>query len=428
MDTPSMLRVPISEAREGMVLAEPVVHPGASRVVLLRPGARLDAVAPQRLRELGVRQVWVRVPGLDDLVRIVDPEFRESCRDLMDGLGSTLDAAMAGTGGEIDFRSYKRTVMGMVERLVMNPRAGVFLSDLGDSTHPPARHAGTVCALSVMIGLRLDFYLVRERARLSSALARDIAPLGVGALFHDIGMTRLDKGVLARWNASPDEDDPAWRAHTALGFEMVRESLEPAAAAVVLHHHQRWDGSGFPCIPFLDGSCTPPKASGIHVFARIAAVAETFARFRQPACAPGARDDLQPERPTVRALAMLRRPEVRSRLDPVVLRALSEVVPPYPPGSLVTLSDGRRAVVTRWTPEAPCRPIVEVLQELPVTRRLREPERERIDLRVTREVRIERIDGWDVGEDTYDPDPAEATLTGLGARLGAVVDRGERAA
>ncbi|MDX2131971.1 MAG: HD domain-containing protein [Planctomycetota bacterium] len=411
-----MLRVPIVEAREGMILAEPVLHPGSARTVLLRTGARLESHAITRLREMGVRELWVRVPGLDDLVRIVDPQFRDSCRELTQSLAASMDGAIAGSSVEVDFRSYRRTVMGMIERLVMNPRAGVFLSELGDQAHPPARHAGNVCALSLMMGLKLDFYLVRERARLAAGVARDISPLGVGALFHDIGMTRLSPDALERWNRTFDESDPAWREHPALGFDLVKDSLEPAAAAVVLHHHQRWDGEGFPCIPTLEGACVPPRASGIHVFARIVAVAETFERFRHPAHAPGARDDLTPPRPAVRALAMMRRAETRARLDPVVLRALAEVAPPYPPGSLVTLSDGRRGAVVTWTAEDPCRPTVEILGTLTPSRRA-EARRERIDLRATTDLHVAEIDGHAVAGDNFEPLAEDISLSTLCGRL-----------
>ena len=48
---------------------------------------------------------------------------------------------------------------------------------------------------------------------------------------------------------------------------------------------------------------------------------------------------------------------VRARkLDPVVFKALLNVVPAFAPGTFVTLSDGRSCVAVGFDPTSPCRP------------------------------------------------------------------------
>ena len=65
--------------------------------------------------------------------------------------------------------------------------------------------------------------------------------------------------------------------------------------------------------------------------------------------------------PTVRALRLTLEQVRAGRLDPVVFNALLAVVPAFAPGSIVTISDGRRCVVTGWDPVRPCSPMVSVL-------------------------------------------------------------------
>jgi response regulator RpfG family c-di-GMP phosphodiesterase len=110
----------------------------------------------------------------------------------------------------------------------------------------------------------------------AAAAAKDVASLGVGAMFHDIGLLKVDPAALAAWEQQRDEKDPVWRQHVKLGFSLVHEHLDAAAAAVVLHHHQRFDGSGFPSRMHLSGKEIPVAGSHIHIFARIAAVADVF--------------------------------------------------------------------------------------------------------------------------------------------------------
>jgi len=386
-----------------MVLAVPVHHPAHPSVTLLRRGAALDAHSIPRLRDLFVHEVWIVYPGLEDLVRFVNPAVLAAYRELTTSIGLALDTAMVQSRVELDFYAYKTAVMSVIEQLIEHPHAAVFVAELVGGERPFVRHAGNVCTLSLLMGLRLEFYLVRERARLKTTDARDISGLGVGAIFHDIGMSRLEQPVLDRWNATRDESDLAWQRHAQIGFEMVRGDVDPAAAAVVLNHHQRFDGSGFPGRADVAGMRHPVAGSDVHVFARIVGAADLFDRLRHPAHAPGADARKTPSIPAVRALNLLRQKPHRERLDPVVFLALLSVAPPYPPGSLVTITGGRMAVVVDWTPADPCRPTVEVLDASVVPCRAADRKRERIDLRARPTVRITSIDGHDVTRDNFFP-------------------------
>src|SRR6185295_8212451 len=104
--------------------------------------------------------------------------------------------------------------------------ASVFVTELVGGDRPFVRHAGNVCVLSILMGLKLEFYLIRERVKLSPSAARDISGLGVGAMFHDIGMTRLDAQTLARWNETQDETDPVWQQHASIGFDLVKKDID----------------------------------------------------------------------------------------------------------------------------------------------------------------------------------------------------------
>jgi len=144
--------------------------------------------------------------------------------------------------------------------------------------------------------------------------------------------------------------DPAWQDHTRLGYQLVRGSIDPSAATVLLNHHQRFDGTGYGGVgmPVLDGE-------RIHVFARIVGLVEQFDRWRHDT-ADGA------PRPSVAVLHALLQDDVRKKFDPQVMLALLAVAPPYPPGSIVRLSDGRWVLVVDHATAAPCRPLV---QEMP---------------------------------------------------------------
>ncbi len=92
--------------------------------------------------------------------------------------------------------------------------------------------------------------------------------LRYGALLHDIGKIGVRTGILDKAGRLTDEEFDAIREHPAIGDRI----LSPIAAfqdirPVVRHHHERWDGKGYP-----DGLA----GEAICLEARILAVADVY--------------------------------------------------------------------------------------------------------------------------------------------------------
>lgn len=442
-----MLRLGLLHAKPGMVLGLPVLHPTCPEVVLLRAGAKLEETTIARLREIGVREAWIRYPSLDHLIQFVNPGMHEACRSVTADIGKAIDSVLANSHARLDFYAYKRAVMGVIENAIAHPKAAIFLHEMTREAKPALRHAGNVCVLSILMGLKLDFYLVHQRSRLAASLAMDLSGLGVGAMLHDVGMLRLPRDVVERHEATGDESDPEFQEHTRIGFEMVKGELDPTAASAVLHHHQKYDGTGFPRRKPFRGAPVPLRGSDIHVFARILGCADLLDRIRfnrvlpnngdlgpapvgaglvagagalgakegatevenagpiegekQEAAVPVAHTPM----PMVRALKLMLGAPYREWVDPVIMRALLAVTPAFAPGSIVRLSDGRRAAVAEWRPTNPCAPVVEILGE--PDRGWESRAAERIDLQkpnTPRIVAIETDEGdVDVSKDLFYP-------------------------
>ncbi|GAB4246293.1 MAG: response regulator [Acidobacteriota bacterium] len=68
-----------------------------------------------------------------------------------------------------------------------------------------------------------------------------------GSLLHDIGKIGISDSILLKPGKLTEEEWLEMRKHPVLGYEILRgiDYLEPAAE-LVLRHHERWDGSGYP--------------------------------------------------------------------------------------------------------------------------------------------------------------------------------------
>jgi HD-GYP domain-containing protein (c-di-GMP phosphodiesterase class II) len=159
------------------------------------------------------------------------------------------------------------------------------------------------------------------------------------------------------------------------------------AGNIVLNHHQRYDGKGFPDRePRSGGKAAPLAGHNIHIFSRIVAVVDVFDHLLCPRgqCVP-----------TIIAIHGLRSDRVAGWFDPVVVETLLRLVPPFMIGSIVTLSNGREAVVVANHPEAPCKPSVKLLNGRIGDTDVRIQGR-RFDLRMCPNVEIVATNGFDV--------------------------------
>jgi HD-GYP domain-containing protein (c-di-GMP phosphodiesterase class II) len=389
---PTMLRVSTKEALSGMQLAVPVLHPQRG-TMLLTEGFVLNDVLIRKLRELEIHDIWIEYPGTEQIKQYVSPTILQQQSQLVEKVAEMFDPQRREAHAEVDFTNYRKTIQGLIESLVAEPLAASYIVELGGTAECELRHASEVCFLSVLLGLKLQGYLVQQRRRLRPSDARDVVSLGVGAALHDIGMTALPQDVRLRHEVSHDDSDPQWRQHVTRGHKMVSGNIPPAAAGIVLHHHQHFDGSGFPTNVGPDGRVRGLTGEEIHVFARIVCVANHFDRLRLP-------PNGVPQ-PRVRVLKQMLAGELTTRFDPVILATLPIVVPAFPPGSMVTLNSGDRAVVTQWHAEAPCQPTVQLLMASDDAEAKVNPESQQYDLRNCRDLQIVEHDGIDVRDDQF---------------------------
>jgi len=333
-----------------MQLAIPVFDPDEpGRPLLKRNYALTDAVI-ERLNNKGVVSLWVRYPALSRVEEFVSLPGIQAQTALVKEITGAFESIQEDSNARLQYAEYTQTLSKLVEALIEKPKTALFLGDLMRSQNYLLNHSANVAYLSVLLGLKLEGYLIKQRKHVAPRRAKEVVPLGLGGMLHDIGVPLLDQDVQACFMEDGDEEDKFFREHTALGFDRVRGELAPAAACAILHHHQRMDGEGYTGRRF-------PTLGGerIHIFARIVAVADRFDHLRNP--------PIGESRHTLEAMRQMLGSDGLSAFDHAVLKALLLIAPPFPQGSIVRLSDGRSAAVTEHIPTDPCRPTVQIIDK-----------------------------------------------------------------
>ncbi|MBI1190200.1 MAG: hypothetical protein GC200_05900 [Tepidisphaera sp.] len=396
MTTPPMQLCGISEVPPGSVLGSIVSDPRKPDHDLLRPGVELDRDLLAGLKQRGVSQLWIEDNLTKDLDAAVAPGLTASRLATYTQLRDSLSACARRSVSCAAMQGYRQAVMGMVlESIASSQYAG--MTDTLFGAGGQASHGTNVAYLSLLCGLHIEAYVVREQPRLPVKDAREMSSLGLAGLLHDIGKTKLLPRVStfhdlhAKENGGDADRPEGYTDHGSLGHAMLEFSRAPARVAyTMLHHHQRFDGHGWPTVPRRDDDKIREPLSGrrIHIFARIVAAANVLDNLL--------RDAQGERRPPVAALHAFASPRFDGWFDPVVRAAMLARIPPFAIGTQITLSNGRRGVVVRPNLESPCRPEVRLIPD----RDSDTPQTLALD--ATRSVTITHALGVDVANYLYD--------------------------
>jgi putative nucleotidyltransferase with HDIG domain len=138
-------------------------------------------------------------------------------------------------------------------------------------------HRATVNALLATLGIRdIETQEHSERVvRFSRILGRrlglnraEMQSLEYGALLHDVGKIGIPDAILRKPGSLTTQEWARMRQHPLLGWRLLSGINFPESAAlIVVQHHERWDGRGYPY--GLSGTQIDYKA-------RIFAVADAF--------------------------------------------------------------------------------------------------------------------------------------------------------
>jgi HD-GYP domain-containing protein (c-di-GMP phosphodiesterase class II) len=169
--------------------------------------------------------------------------------------------------------------------------------------------------------------------------------LGVAAMLHDIGMLKLPDAVYLKEGALTDKEFQMVRAHTTLGYRILKGfSVSEEIALGADEHHERFDGSGYP--KGLVGD-------KISIYSRIIAVVCSYDAITSKRL-------FKPQKDAHTAIMELLK-ERNQKYDEKVVRSLIICVSAYPLGNAVLLSDEAIGRVVKTNPESPRFPFVQIL-------------------------------------------------------------------
>jgi HD-GYP domain-containing protein (c-di-GMP phosphodiesterase class II) len=212
----------------------------------------------------------------------------------------------------------KQSIDPMVGSISRNPDACVWVARL--KRHDQYTYERALSAGIWAVALGRELGLPKQ----------DLRSLGVGGMLMDVGMLRVDPELLGAQRPLTAEETAAMRKHIDYSLEIIQESgiMNRDILDMAAHHHERYNGSGYP---------RGLAEDRIPTFARIAGLVDAYGalttdRDYAPAVSPAE---------AMRILYEERDIGFQAELVEAFIRAVGI----YPAGTLVELSDGSVAVV-----------------------------------------------------------------------------------
>ncbi len=325
-----MRRIKTANLKPEMVVARTIIDSDSR--VLLNSGMPLNDKYIERLSELGIASIYIKDGLLDDEAQVYDIVSEKTRTETIKVIKSSFTHLEKNSNFNVE--AVKNLVKNIIAELLENRNTLLHLTDIRSFDDYTFGHSVNVCILSIITALTLGYSEPK------------LKELGLGALLHDIGKTRIDKEILNKPGDLTPEEFNEIKRHTDYGFAILRNypDVSLLSAHIAFQHHERWDGNGYP---------RGLVGSEIHHHSRIVAAADVY-------------DALLADRPyrpaynVTQALNILTR-MAGSYLDFDCVMALKSNVAIYPVGSFVQLTTGDICIVVDANKNNPTRPKLKII-------------------------------------------------------------------
>lgn len=365
-------RIPVEQLRIGMYVhdlnCDWFDHPFLRNRFPLEDDEQL-----RRIRELGVREVDIDTdlgrdapgapskeerakelkPALDAAAQQRPPSFRATsltqerarARRILREASRVTTKIMEDVrlGRQVELDPVRALIRETVGSIVRNQDALIGLNRIRNVDQYTFEHSVNVSVLMVAFARALGF---------ESPLIEEI---GLGALLHDVGKSRIPDAILNKPAPLTDEEFALMRRHVDYGFEILSQvpGISSVALDVVLEHHERIDGTGYPA---------GKPGEKISRFGQMAAIVDVYDALTTKRVY---RDAIPPHEALRKFLEWS-----PGYFDRSLVQQFIRCVGIYPIGTLVRLESQRLAVVVETGRHQLLRPVVRLMYEIPTRRRL----------------------------------------------------------
>lgn len=323
-----MKKIQVDKLKGGEKLAREITN--SQGIVLIPKGVVIKKEYIHKMKELSIERVYIEAQEEEcQEDQIIEEKIQNECMNLVK---ETIERFSYCANTELQ----EITVVAdqIMRDILDEPQVMYNISMVRDRDESTFSHSINVTALSVLVALNM---------KLSKNRVRDLA---VGALLHDLGMVFLP---FSWQNTNLDECEEERRKaimkHVITGYSMVEHEdwISSAGKEIVLSHHERCDGSGYPM---------HLKAAHLRTEIKIVGLCDEFDNRVY--------GNMLPKQKIHHVIDYLLS-EAGRKFDFNVVQRFIESVAVYPLGTHVRMNNGQEGIVVRQNFKMPTRPVIRLI-------------------------------------------------------------------
>lgn len=323
-----MIKKKVAEIQDNDILARPIMT--WDYQVILQTDAVLKRDYIGRLEELGIIEVYVKEKEQEaDELTILKSDMRQSVKEKVRDI---LERHTYQNNQEL--AELSKTADNIISTILEEDQVVEKVFDIRERSNDIYEHSVSICSLSILTALKLN---------VDRQIIHDI---GVGCLLHDIGFRYTTVDFACRDVESLNPAELAeYKKHPVYGYSSLKEEdwISDISKAIILYHHERLDGSGFPL-----------RTREIPLECRIVNVCDAFDEM---ICGITRKQIKVHE--AVEYLKAYKDKQFEGR----VVDAFLQFTAVYPAGTRVMTNEGELAVVVAQNKDFQDRPIIRILKD-----------------------------------------------------------------
>lgn len=302
--------------------------------VLLRAGVKLNTNYIKKLTELGVFHIYVEDERLED-VDIEDERLTELKQSTIKSM-STIMKNVSDVNSK-KLRESLKSVEEMINYIIELGDIHKSLYDIQTFDNYTYVHSLDTCIMTSFLGMSSNYN------------EWDLKEMGIGAILHDIGKTKVSYNILNKKGRLTKEEFDEVKKHTIYGAKILKKNvtMPDSVIKIVEQHHERIDGKGYPY--GLTGN-------QISRFAKIVCVCDVYDAVSNDRCY---RNKFSPNDAYELILS-----GTGTSFDNDTVKNFKNTFSIYPLGCCVKLSNDEEGYVISQNKGFPDRPMIRILYDV----------------------------------------------------------------
>ncbi|HVO67784.1 MAG TPA: HD-GYP domain-containing protein [Syntrophales bacterium] len=153
----------------------------------------------------------------------------------------------------------KKGIAEVVDLILTDDKTSLYLLSITSHDFYTYTHSVNVGFLAVSL----------SKALFRKSTAHNMHELGAGFFLHDLGKVQVDTAIINKPGRLTEEEMNTMKQHPNMGYKVLHETnqLTPECKRIVLQHHERYDGKGYPL---------GLKGDDIHIYGKMCSIADVF--------------------------------------------------------------------------------------------------------------------------------------------------------